>query len=114
MPCSQQLSPEVKWSGLWKVGSKAKGLVGFISSVFCNFNFNGVSMVLKIGGEGGIRTLDTLRYAAFPRRCTRPLCDLSNAHKKYLIYSLPTRAAMRSSTGGWVIKSFASPPIAAL
>src|SRR3989338_2415630 len=48
-------------------------------------------------GGGEIRTLDALRHAAFPRRCTRPLCDASNAHKKYLIYSLPTRAAMRSS-----------------
>ncbi len=28
-------------------------------------------------GEGGIRTLDTLRYARFPSECTRPLCDLS-------------------------------------
>ncbi len=29
------------------------------------------------GGEGEIRTLDTLRYARFPSVCTRPLCDLS-------------------------------------
>ena len=28
-------------------------------------------------GSGEIRTLGTLRYAAFPRRCTRPLCDAS-------------------------------------
>ncbi len=30
-----------------------------------------------ICGEGGSRTLDTLRYASFPTMCTRPLCDLS-------------------------------------
>ncbi len=29
------------------------------------------------GGGGGIRTLDTLRYARFPSACTRPLCDPS-------------------------------------
>ena len=28
-------------------------------------------------GEGGIRTLDTLRYTRFPSVRTRPLCDLS-------------------------------------
>src|SRR3989344_4291016 len=28
-------------------------------------------------GGGAIRTLDALRHAAFPRRCTRPLCDAS-------------------------------------
>ena len=28
-------------------------------------------------GEGGIRTLDTLRYTRFPSERTRPLCDLS-------------------------------------
>ena len=35
------------------------------------------------GGGGEIRTHDTFRYAAFPRRCTRPLCDASNADKIY-------------------------------
>src|SRR5581483_7838912 len=29
-------------------------------------------------GGGEIRTHDTFRYAAFPRRCTRPLCDASS------------------------------------
>ena len=29
------------------------------------------------GGEGGIRTLGTLRYTRFPSERTRPLCDLS-------------------------------------
>ena len=33
--------------------------------------------ILKTGGGGGIRTLDTLRYARFPSGRTRPLCDLS-------------------------------------
>ena len=28
-------------------------------------------------GEGGSRTLDTLRYTRFPSERTRPLCDLS-------------------------------------
>ena len=29
------------------------------------------------GGEGGIRTLGTLRYTAFPMQRDRPLCHLS-------------------------------------
>src|SRR3989344_1825323 len=33
-------------------------------------------------GGGAIRTLDALRHAAFPRRCTRPLCDAS-VHGQY-------------------------------
>src|SRR3989338_4606276 len=41
------------------------------------------------GGGGEIRTHDTLRYAAFPRRCTRPLCDASSYSTKipYLFVS---------------------------
>ena len=34
--------------------------------------------IYTLGGRRGIRTLDTFRYAAFPRRCTRPLCDPSS------------------------------------
>ncbi len=33
--------------------------------------------ILSTGGEREIRTPDILRYAPFPRVCTRPLCDLS-------------------------------------
>ena len=33
--------------------------------------------IFKICGEGGIRTLDPVKDTAFPRRRTRPLCDLS-------------------------------------
>ena len=33
---------------------------------------------LSHGGEGEIRTLGSLRYACFPSKCTRPLCDLSS------------------------------------
>ena len=34
-------------------------------------------LILSNGGEREIRTPDILRYAPFPRVCTRPLCDLS-------------------------------------
>ncbi len=45
-------------------------------------NPHGIPWVF-FGGEGEIRTRGTLRYAAFPRRCTRPLCDLSKRGRVY-------------------------------
>src|SRR3989344_3644545 len=48
-----------------------------------------IKTFFTIGGGGEIRTHDTLRYAAFPRRCTRPLCDASSYSTKipYLFVS---------------------------
>ena len=36
-----------------------------------------VIVLVPAGGEGGIRTLGTLRYTAFPMLRNRPLCHLS-------------------------------------
>ena len=40
-------------------------------------NSSTLTLTVSLCGGGEIRTHDTLRYAAFPRRCTRPLCDAS-------------------------------------
>src|SRR3989344_3015447 len=46
-------------------------------------------------GGGEIRTLDALRHAAFPRRCTRPLCDAS-VQKIYITLTLYSHLRERS------------------
>jgi hypothetical protein len=51
-------------------------LLRFVENDFSKAKATVVRWLLR-GGEGEIRTLDTLRYARFPGECTRPLCDLS-------------------------------------
>ena len=51
-----------------------------LSSLFLAFAMHQVKIrdfAMVHGGEGGIRTHETLRPGGFQDRCTRPLCDLS-------------------------------------
>jgi hypothetical protein len=51
--------------------------------------------VNKYGGEGGIRTLGTLRYTRFPGEHLRPLGHLSAEEEKYTKERFSVKAFLR-------------------
>ena len=51
--------------------------------------------VVKYGGEGGIRTLGTLRYTRFPGEHLRPLGHLSAEQEKYTKGYFSVKAFLR-------------------